>query len=306
MPEREPSFELNQTSEKERQWQKIEDSLKQELGPDFYYIESGIKESVIALNALGVNTRNSCEGHHDHGRITPWISFGMGNPPSQRYVGQELFEQKVREENDIPHDLYQRNIDCIKEFNGFLEEMKKTIIFESKPTFYEKCDKEIEETDKKLMKKYGLSYRDIEKIVQIDARVVSESVKKAAQEGILSEETEEYKEWKEKDQKVINKALNLLDNFYNQMKEEGYVSDDNVRLVFYDDPYGHFIRNEGGGDYVEIDRKMTNKEKENYQNILEGKLPQEKIEALRVRIEFYIAEFKRLAEFSKKKFFESQ
>lgn len=302
----EESEELREFDEKEKRWRAVENSLKQKLGPDFYYIEQGIRDAVIALNVFGVNTRNSCEGHHNHGRIVPWISFGTGNPSPQRYIGQELFERKVREENGIPQDLYQRNIDYIKEFNGFLEEMRKTIVFEGKPAFDEKDDEKIEETDKKLVGKYGLSHKDIEKITQIDAHAVSEAVKKAAQEGILSEETEEYKKWKENDQKVIDKARNLLDDFYRQTEKEGYVPDDNVRLILYDGPYGHFIRNEGGGDYVEIDRKMTNEEKENYQNILEGNLSQEKIESLKARIESYITEFQRLAEFLEKKFFESQ
>lgn len=38
-------------------------------------IDSGILETVIALNILGITTNQSCEGHLDHGRPYPWITF---------------------------------------------------------------------------------------------------------------------------------------------------------------------------------------------------------------------------------------
>lgn len=40
-------------------------------------IDEGIKEPVVGLNLLGVNTRQSCEGHVDtgHGIAAPWIDI---------------------------------------------------------------------------------------------------------------------------------------------------------------------------------------------------------------------------------------
>ena len=41
--------------------------------PDMINIEPGIFEVVKNLNALGVNTVASCEGHLDHGMAGPWV-----------------------------------------------------------------------------------------------------------------------------------------------------------------------------------------------------------------------------------------
>lgn len=38
-------------------------------------LDPGIRDTVIALNMLGVSTTQSCEGHLDHGRPYPWVTF---------------------------------------------------------------------------------------------------------------------------------------------------------------------------------------------------------------------------------------
>ena len=43
-------------------------------------IDPGIFETVVALNAMGINTRQSCEGHLDgHKRVAPWIDLQSPN-----------------------------------------------------------------------------------------------------------------------------------------------------------------------------------------------------------------------------------
>ena len=37
-------------------------------------LDDGIRDMVIALNAFGITTVQSCEGHRDHGRPYPWIT----------------------------------------------------------------------------------------------------------------------------------------------------------------------------------------------------------------------------------------
>ena len=39
-------------------------------------IDAGIIDVVVGLNAVGVNTQASCEGHLDHGNAHPWIRIG--------------------------------------------------------------------------------------------------------------------------------------------------------------------------------------------------------------------------------------
>lgn len=59
--------------EKETLWQKAAkevDKLKDRIS---HPVDEGIKETLVALHLLGVNTSGSCEGHLDHGRLSPWI-----------------------------------------------------------------------------------------------------------------------------------------------------------------------------------------------------------------------------------------
>jgi len=46
-------------------------------------IDEGIKETVIGLNALGVTTRQSCEGHLDWGHPYPWVDFVFELPETE-------------------------------------------------------------------------------------------------------------------------------------------------------------------------------------------------------------------------------
>ena len=62
--------------EKEKHWARLK-SKADRFGNK---IETGIKESVIALWALGFKTSASCQGHLDHGRLAPWIDIGEKIP----------------------------------------------------------------------------------------------------------------------------------------------------------------------------------------------------------------------------------
>lgn len=39
-------------------------------------IDQGIQETIVFLNALGINTTGSCEGHLDGGFASPWVDIG--------------------------------------------------------------------------------------------------------------------------------------------------------------------------------------------------------------------------------------
>jgi hypothetical protein len=44
-------------------------------------VDPGIKDTVVALNLLGIPTVSSCEGHLDHGRTLPWVDIGLPLSP---------------------------------------------------------------------------------------------------------------------------------------------------------------------------------------------------------------------------------
>jgi len=72
-------------------------------------IEAGIMETIVALNALGINTSQSCEGHEDiegGSRLWPWVEISAPDEPEERFVGENaLFEQTAQEHGVKVEDL---------------------------------------------------------------------------------------------------------------------------------------------------------------------------------------------------------
>jgi hypothetical protein len=82
---------------KQQQWDHFArevDSWTDGLGSP---IDPGIKETVIVLNLLGFPTRQSCEGHLDHGNANPWIDLSLDHQP-QIVVLQDQVSAFVRTE----------------------------------------------------------------------------------------------------------------------------------------------------------------------------------------------------------------
>lgn len=68
-----------QLSNKERRWQELQQELSKVTDRLGKPIDAGIFDAVVAFSALlegtGLKTRQSCEGHLDHGVPAPWIDF---------------------------------------------------------------------------------------------------------------------------------------------------------------------------------------------------------------------------------------
>src|SRR5690606_16622376 len=71
-------------------------------------IDKGIFETVVYLNALGIPTTQSCEGHADSGRPWPWVRIGADNEPRERFVGQLKTYQQVADENNVQLSVVER------------------------------------------------------------------------------------------------------------------------------------------------------------------------------------------------------
>src|SRR4051812_12906321 len=75
---REVSEQLAKEAKEEQkrvQWRETEMELSKVTDKLGTKIETGILPTVVALNILGINTFNSCEGHLDKGLGTPTISI---------------------------------------------------------------------------------------------------------------------------------------------------------------------------------------------------------------------------------------
>lgn len=95
-----PTSGSENKSEKQQRWEEIEQSLRgtaDDLNPE---IDKGIFDTVVALNAFGLHTCGSCEGHvgveHDNEHPFPWVSLQAPNRPD-RYANEENIMPKLLE-----------------------------------------------------------------------------------------------------------------------------------------------------------------------------------------------------------------
>lgn len=79
---------INPTQE---MWDSMEAEIDHWIDGAGYPIDQEIKETVIALNLMGIETISSCGGHLDHGLPYPWIEI-QTYPPQIRKMMQELSE----------------------------------------------------------------------------------------------------------------------------------------------------------------------------------------------------------------------
>ena len=59
--------------EKQKKWDEMSNRINRTIDGIGKYVDTNIKEPVIALNLLGIYTAASCEGHLDHGTFAPYI-----------------------------------------------------------------------------------------------------------------------------------------------------------------------------------------------------------------------------------------
>ena len=213
-----------------------------------YPIEAGIKEIVIALNAIGLNTTGSCEGHTDWGRITPWVDIAAPNEPKERFVGQKKFEQKIYEENGVHQGLLERQDNCWKEFQkeAKIRNIKADDVEKRKELAFE------------VGEKYKISLEDEKKIKDAEAKV-SKKIDSAVKKRALKTETPEFKKW-EKENRILAKKVKKLIKEFNAGKAE--LSDPNSRLRIDVGAFGDCVVYNGKKDCFTVDKKRTKKEKE--------------------------------------------
>ncbi len=294
MPEREPHFEEEPIKlEKEIKWEKAEQNLEKYGG-----IEEGIKEAVAGLNVFGIETVNSCEGHHNHGRIAPWVSIEKWeSKPRERYAGQKEFEQGVYERLGVV-ELNKNYFDYLKEH----DEKAAEFLPDGQVEFdklSESGRKKLAEMDKEIEKKYSITPEITKKWMDAGTQVDKE-VENAGKDGRL-QETEEYKKWKAENNVMKDNAQQLLNEFYKGRK----ISESN-RIIIDQDGTGSWCIHNGGEDYYDVTRKkddILNPDKKHYQKILNGKNPKKEQGELKARVALCQIEFKDFAAFLKEKYF---
>jgi hypothetical protein len=83
-------------SEKQQHWDEVTANMSRVTDKLGMPIDKGIFDTVVALNALGISTSMSCEGHLDHGRAAPWIRFHAKGSDQSRTQVKEATHQLER------------------------------------------------------------------------------------------------------------------------------------------------------------------------------------------------------------------
>lgn len=125
-PER--SRENLEINPKQARWQELAQQVDRIIDKLGLPIDNGIKESIIALHALGFHTTGSCEGHEDHVIGAPYIDI---ESKEQELIDKRLAELKKKAEGqpkEIMEQLKQESRTLTQELErGNLEERMKLI-----------------------------------------------------------------------------------------------------------------------------------------------------------------------------------
>ncbi len=102
MENQQPKFELKeiQIEEKREKW---DEKMAQMLKPDVYgyVLDEKIRETIVALNLLEINTTQSDQGNYSD---SPWIQF-EATAPENYYVGESELRAKVLEQKKLQPEV---------------------------------------------------------------------------------------------------------------------------------------------------------------------------------------------------------
>ncbi len=113
----------NIEAEKMRRWEEEKKRVESVIDKRGKKIDEGIKEMIIALSVLGINTHGSCEGHTDHRSIAPYVDVWSAEIPK---LNQKLKEATTKEEaQEIFNEIVQKNLEEREKIKLFLDEFNK-------------------------------------------------------------------------------------------------------------------------------------------------------------------------------------
>ena len=98
--------------QKKRSWEEATNEFRRVTDRLGHEIDHGVLETVVALNVLGVNTVQSCEGHLDHGTGAPYIDVAAKDTLELEDRFYEMFgKEEMREEMErISGEIARRNL----------------------------------------------------------------------------------------------------------------------------------------------------------------------------------------------------
>lgn len=173
--EQKPHLEspIDPIEEKMKIW---DEKMDQMLKPDVYgyVLDEKIRETVVALNLLGINTTQSDQGNHSH---SPWIQFEAPIPKNY-YQGEADLRYKVLDEKKVSPEVMDENS---KHFNRSTQVdilvASRDEIMKSGGKYTPELLKYFEDTQKMVEKAQSLidEYYSIEKNLQNEGTKVEVS-----------------------------------------------------------------------------------------------------------------------------------
>ena len=111
-------------SEKERELEKIRKEIDEAGDAEGKGVDEKIKEISVALNAVGMHTSQSCEGHCDEkekGLIYPWVQINAPDEPEYRFNNQKEIFAEVAEK----YSINQEQVEKMHNMKAYWEAHKK-------------------------------------------------------------------------------------------------------------------------------------------------------------------------------------
>ena len=100
--------------EKQRRWDEVAERIDRTVDRLGKHIDAGIKEGVVALNVLDINTHSSCEGHLERGIAAPYIDIDAKLSKEEEEQFRELLntrEQNRERFKELRDDIDRRNLE---------------------------------------------------------------------------------------------------------------------------------------------------------------------------------------------------
>jgi len=207
------------SEEKEQIWEGLSETIERSPLP----VDERMKEAVIAFNAVGLPTTQSCEGHKEkEGWDVTYIDVEALNEPEYRFADTKEWAEDTKRENGITkekEELYEK----IKRDQDILAAADKALhnlpARDSKPSDEKRrlIDSSVRNATEKRINDYGFTYEEYDRVrkvmAEIEGRIFSDGVQ-SAESNKKREETPEYLEWRGKNEKLMEQAQQLLSEFY--------------------------------------------------------------------------------------------
>lgn len=122
------SQESKSPEEKYAAYDAIKKQVEQETDALGAEIDPGIKDTVVALNANGIKTEQSCEGHdgiNEQGMGAPWVEIDAPGEPDTQFVDQDRVFGEVAKKHAITLEEIKRGYPNTEAWSEAIEIAKK-------------------------------------------------------------------------------------------------------------------------------------------------------------------------------------